>query len=78
MAIIKNKLKQRIILELGGGKSIGLLAESKVKIPDTALGSPMLKRSIDRGDIVVMASGPEKKGREEAMVEEFKEKKGKK
>ncbi|RPI74492.1 MAG: hypothetical protein EHM45_18765 [Desulfobacteraceae bacterium] len=77
MAIIKNKLKQRITIELEEGKSIGLLAEGKVKIADAVLDSPLLKRSIDRGEIVVLASGSEKKGRDKDP-DEYQERKGKK
>jgi hypothetical protein len=76
MAIIKNKLRQRISIELEGGKSIGLLSQGKAKIPDAALTSPFLKRHLDKGNIVVLASSSEKKSKEKD-TEEVVEKKGK-
>lgn len=61
MVTIKNKLKQRISIDLEGGKTVGLLAGGTAQIADSALSSPFLKRYIDRGEIVVLPSERGKK-----------------
>jgi len=66
MAIIKNKLRQRITIDLRSGKSVGLLSEGTADISDNDLTSPYLRRYIERGEVVVLSSGALKKEEKKA------------
>ncbi len=59
MPILKNKLKQRIQIDLLEGRAVGLLAEGTAEINEKDLASPHLKGFIKRRDVVVIS--PEKK-----------------
>lgn len=54
MAKIRNKLNQRLIINLIGGKNIDLLAKGTANISEKEIFSPHLQTLIDKGDIVVM------------------------
>jgi len=54
MPIIRNKLNQRIVINLIGGKNIDLLAKGTADISDRELSSPHLQTLIAKGDIIVI------------------------
>jgi hypothetical protein len=57
MVTIHNRLNQRLIISMTGGKVIELLARDTVSISEKDLESPQLRELINRGEIVV-ASAP--------------------
>ncbi|GFO97073.1 hypothetical protein ig2599ANME_1271 [groundwater metagenome] len=57
MPVIRNKLNQRIIINLKSGKNIDLLAKSTADVSDQDLSSPHLQTHIAKGEIVVMEGG---------------------
>jgi hypothetical protein len=64
MPTIRNKLNQRIIINLKSGKNIDLLAKSTADVSDQDLSSPHLQTHIAKGEIVIMereAGKPESK-----------------
>lgn len=75
MAVIKNKLRQRIAIDLGDGKAVGLLAGGTVKVADSALSSRFMKRYLEKGSVVILNPGSGKKGKGK-KTREVKEKKG--
>lgn len=75
MAVIKNKLRQRIAIDLGDGKAVGLLADGTAKVADSALSSPFMKRYLEKGAVVILNSGSGKRGKDK-RTREVKEKKG--
>jgi hypothetical protein len=54
MAVIRNKLNQRLIINLTGGKSIDLLAKGTTNVSEKELSSPYLQAFITRGDVIVI------------------------
>ncbi|MFV1950668.1 MAG: hypothetical protein ACC630_01730 [Nitrospinota bacterium] len=78
MAIIKNKLCQRITIDLKSGKSVGLLSKGTANVSDNDLTSPYLKRYIERGEVVVLSSGTLKKEGTAKKKEDTVKKKGNK
>ncbi|MFZ2411699.1 MAG: hypothetical protein WAW23_09030 [Candidatus Methanoperedens sp.] len=53
MPVIRNKLNQRIVVNLNGGKNIDLLAKGTADISERELSSPHLQTLIAKGDIIV-------------------------
>ncbi len=72
MPIIRNKLDQRIIVNLKSGKSIDLFAKSTEDVSDEDLSSLQIKNLIAKGDIIVSSEK-----RAEKKEEKMEEKKGK-
>lgn len=60
MVVIRNKLNQRLIINLIGEKNIDLLAKGTANISEKDISSPHLQTLINRGDIVVMSKAKEK------------------
>lgn len=60
MAVIRNKLNQRLIINLIGEKNIDLLAKGTANISEKDISSPHLQTLINRGDIVVMPKAKDK------------------
>ncbi len=54
MPIIRNKLNQRIVVNLNGGKNIDLLAKGDVDVSEDDLLSSHLRTLIAKGDIIVI------------------------
>ncbi len=52
MPIIRNKLNQRILIHLKGGKTIDLLEKSTAEVEDDDLVSSHLQDLIERGIVV--------------------------
>ncbi|MBU3967794.1 MAG: hypothetical protein KKG76_10560 [Euryarchaeota archaeon] len=60
MPVIRNKLNQRIIINLKSGKNIDLFAKSTADVSDQDLSSSHLQTQIAKGEIVVMEGVAEK------------------
>ena len=69
MVVIRNKLNQRLIINLIGGKNIDLLAKGTANISEKDISSPHLQTLVNRGDIVVM---PKAKERESGVERDTK------
>lgn len=54
MVIVRNRLNQRLIVNLIGGKNIDLLAKSKAEFSGEESLSPHLQTLIAKGDISVV------------------------
>lgn len=54
MKVIRNKLNQRLIINLAGGKNIDLLAKGTANISEEEISSPHLQALIARGDVSVI------------------------
>jgi hypothetical protein len=54
MAVIRNKLNQRLIINLTGGKNFDLLAKGTKNVSEKELSSPHLQALITRGDVIVI------------------------
>lgn len=54
MVSIRNKLNQRLIVNLDGGRNIDILAKGITDISDKELSSPHLQALVTKGDIVVI------------------------
>ncbi len=52
MPVIRNKLNQRILIHLKGGKTIDLLEKSTAEVEDDDLVSSHLQDLIERGIVV--------------------------
>lgn len=61
MPIIKNKLNQRLEIDLSDGKSIQLLSGGQATIDDSDLSFPNLRNYLSKGEVVVLSPGVEKK-----------------
>jgi len=53
MPVIRNKLNQKMVINLIGGKNIDLLAKGTADISERELSSPHLQTLIAKGDIIV-------------------------
>lgn len=71
MPLIRNKLNQRIVINLMGGKSIDLLAKGRANVSKEELSSSHLQALISKGDIVVIIDVSPAKGKKE--VKELKQ-----
>lgn len=60
MPVIRNKLNQRIIINLKSGKNIDLFAKSTADVSDQDISSSHLKTHIAKGEIVVMEKAAQK------------------
>lgn len=66
MVLIRNKLSQRLIVNLDGGRTIDILAKGAADVSDKELSSPHLQTLVTKGDIVALchaagsAKAPEK------------------
>lgn len=78
MPIVRNKLNQRIQVELASGKTIGLLAGGVAKVADKDLASPHLGNFIERGEIVVLSSTGKKAAAKQKPAEKKRGRKKKK
>jgi hypothetical protein len=56
MPILKNKMKQRIQINLLDGNTVGMLAEATAEISEKDLESEHLHGFLNRGDVVVLSS----------------------
>lgn len=54
MTVIRNKLNQRLIINLTGGKNIDLLAKGTTNVSEKELSSPHLQVLITKGDVMVI------------------------
>ncbi|VVB91077.1 Uncharacterised protein [uncultured archaeon] len=54
MVVIRNRLNQRLIVNLIDGKNIDLLAKSTAEVSGDELSSPHLQTLIAKGDISVI------------------------
>jgi len=54
MPVIRNKLNQKMVINLIGGKNIDLLAKGTADISERELSSPHLQTLIAKGDIIVI------------------------
>jgi hypothetical protein len=54
MAVIRNNLNQRLIINLTGGRNIDLLARGTMNVSEKELSSPHLRTLIAKGDISVI------------------------
>jgi len=63
--LIRNKLNQRLIINLIGGRNIDLLAKGTANISDEEFCSPHLQTLITQGDIVVIATETSKESKAE-------------
>lgn len=54
MSEIRNKLNQRLIVNLIGGKNIDLLAKGTADVSEKELSSPHLQALIAKGDVSVI------------------------
>lgn len=68
MPIIRNKLDQRIIVNLKSGKSIDLFAKSTEDVSEEDLSSLQIQNLIAKGNIIISS---------EKRTEKMEEKKGK-
>jgi hypothetical protein len=66
MPLIRNRLNQKIVINLESGKNIDILAKGTAVVPDTSLTSPHLQSFLRKGSIVVseMEEVPEKQEEE--------------
>lgn len=71
MVVIINKLDQRLIINLIGGKNIDLLAKGTARVSEEELSSPHLQALITKGDILLVqtAKEPKEEKREEEKME---------
>jgi hypothetical protein len=56
-ATLKNRLKQRIVINLSGGKTISILAGGTIEVSENELKDTQIQKLIQRGDLVVIRSG---------------------
>ncbi|MBU0702113.1 hypothetical protein KKE26_12625 [bacterium] len=75
MIVIRNKLNQRIIVNLVGVKNIDLLAKGTAEVSKEDLLSPHLQALISRGDIVVMPPVSHDRQEEQGEQEKLEESK---
>jgi len=61
MAKIRNRLNQRLIINLKGGKNIDILAKGNTEVTQSELTSPHLQALISKGDISVVQTRKPKK-----------------
>lgn len=54
MLVVRNKLNQRLLINLEGGRDIDLLAKGISKISDDDLKSKHLKNLLQKGDIILI------------------------
>jgi hypothetical protein len=65
MPIIRNKLDQRLIVNLKSGKNIDLFAKSTADVSEEDLSSLHLQNLVAKGDIIVSSEKiEEKKGKD--------------
>lgn len=58
-ATIQNKLNQRLLINLSGGKTVAILPRGTATVADKDLSSPHLQTLIKRGEVVIVPSKPE-------------------
>lgn len=54
MISVRNKLNQRLIVNLTGGRNIDILARGNAEVSDKELPSPHLQALVTKGDVVVI------------------------
>lgn len=54
MIVVRNKLNQRLLINLEGGRDIDLLAKGSSKISEDDLKSKHLKNLLQKGDIILI------------------------
>lgn len=54
MISVRNKLNQRLIVNLTGGRNIDILARGAAEVSDKELPSPHLQALVTKGDVVVI------------------------
>lgn len=69
MIEIRNKLNQRLIINLSGGKNIDLLAKGTMRVSEKELSSPHLQALITRGDVRVIRESESKESKESRLEE---------
>jgi len=60
MQQIRNKLNQRIIINLNEGKKIDLLAKDTANVPDEDMSSPHMQTLLAKGMIITCGKIPQK------------------
>ncbi len=53
MPIIRNRLNQRIVINLKSGKNTDILAKGTVLVSDDELKSPHLQAFLEKGSVVI-------------------------
>jgi hypothetical protein len=71
MVVIRNKLNQRLIINLKGGKNIGLLAKGAVEVSDEEFSSSHLQTLLEKGNIIVSHKAKIPAEKEQAETEEY-------
>lgn len=67
MAIIRNRLNQRLIINLSGGKNIDLQAKGSINVTEKELTSTHLQTLLNKGDITIVQVNKSRK--EEPVVQ---------
>lgn len=57
MFIVKNKLRQPLVINVPNGESVHFLAKEQKEITEEQFASPELKRHVDLENIVVLRMG---------------------
>jgi len=65
MIVVRNKLNQRLLINLEGGRDIDLLAKGSSKISDDDLKSKHLKNLLQKGDVILIRTEEEGEKAEE-------------
>jgi hypothetical protein len=68
MAVIRNRLNQRLVINLTDGRNIDLLARGTIDISEKELSSPHLRTLIAKGDILVIQANQPKESIEMGAV----------
>ncbi len=53
MPIIRNRLNQRIVINLKSGKNVDILAKGTVLVSESELNSPHLQSFLEKGNVVI-------------------------
>lgn len=61
MAVIRNRLNQRLIINLSGGKNIDLRAKGSVNVTEKELTSTHLQTLLNKGDIAIVQGSKSRK-----------------
>lgn len=80
MISIRNKLNQRLIVNLTGGRNIDILAKGVADVSDKELSSPHLQALVTKGDVVVIrhdADASKEMGKQATKKQGSKKKTGK-
>lgn len=79
MISVRNKLNQRLIVNLAGGRNIDILARGIAAVSDKELPSPHLQALVTKGDVVVIRgeAGAAKETEKQSVKKQGRKKTGK-